>query len=259
MAKTISSAVFGVDMRNSLLIFICVSALFRLFGFPTPSWPWSLLGIATAINYGLLPNIGQLLYPLIVKRRMRVIHVIGAVALALVVSVGLWFKILGYLILAIAVGLGWWVAVANAQKVRDRASHWPILHYPVPVLILSALYSGLLAQQFTPDYIWYVEMLTVLPLVAHFGHECMKEGGFPLLSLTQDMARHWRIYRLQPFKMRRVPLQVTRRFYAKQAANLQGQTDIEDLLRRADEITTGSVFLFFFLVAASCLEGYILG
>lgn len=259
MGKLILSAVFGVDMRNSLLIYIGVSVLFRLFGLPMPPWPWSLLGIATVMNYGLLPDIDLLLYKLILKRKMALLHLIGGTAFILVVAAGLWFKIFGFLILALAIGLGWWVAVANAQKVRERASHWPLMHYPVPVLVLSALYSGLLAQQFTPDYIWYAEALTVLPLVSHFAHDCMQEQGFPLFSLTQDMAKHWRIYRLQPFKMRLVPIQVTRRFYAHQATNLHRQTDIEDLLRRADDITASSVISFVFLLAVSLLEAYLLG
>lgn len=259
MAKLILSAIFGVDMRNSLLIYICISVLFRLFGLPMPVWPWSLLGILTVANYGLLPDLDLLLYRLIVNNKMKMLHLIGVIACTAVVAVGLWLKIFGFLILALAIGLGWWVAVANAQKVRERGSHWPLLHYPIPVIIVAALYSGLLALQFSPEYFWYAEALTVLPLVAHFAHDCLQEQGFPLFSLTQDMGEHWRIHRLRPFKVRRVPIQITRRFYKSQGAKLYSQTGVEDLQRRADAITTSGIVAFFFLLAASCLEAYLLG
>lgn len=257
MFKLFLSMIFGTDMRNSLVAYMIVTAVFAHAGWPIPTWPWSLSGIATVILFGHLPDFDLIPYRLILKDKVGLLFALGIISFLFCWALMFWLSSPGFWGLGLVALLAMVVAYSNGLKVIWRASHWPIWHYPLPVIAISAGLTWLFARQYAPAFTWYYELLTAIPLVLHFGHDCLQEQGFPLFSFGQRFDAHWRLS--WPLKLDRVPTLVTAQFYADQAANLHRQTALQDLDRRADPITWDRVAVFLLLLCAALLSALLLG
>jgi hypothetical protein len=130
---------------------------------------------------------------------------------------------------------------AQRYRIINRASHWPSAHYPVPFLlglaaIIASATHGL--SWIAASFYWVLFM----PLVVfHFAHDCIQKQGFPVLSLSQDTAKH---YRLSPSGFRRVPKYIVVDHYEKQFSKWGKAKAHADADRRTNPVTVNGLLMF---------------
>lgn len=235
---------FAIDTIMPFAISVPLPAV-HLHPFSISLWWWHVhavprlvIAVMIASLAAVLPDLDMIPYKLIRKNRQGLFVVIAFLAYAGCLALFAAFGKPFFIWLAITDALATTTALVALEKARRRASHWPIGHHPLPVIVISFGLTWRFAMDFDPQHLLYYELLVMPLIVLHFLHDAIQPQGFPLLSPFTD--NH---YRVTKWPMR-VPNEVVRKHYRDQAARTESLSSKEDALWRADKVTPLRIFLF---------------
>jgi len=231
MFKLLKDILFGAPLFIGCVIFLLVTLVFTWAGLPVPSgWRFLFVGILLMGSSSILPDTDMILYQQIYKRNDGMVFALALASALPLFGIGWWFNWYAFRILALfaftAFVVPWALA---AQKVRARASHWPVWHHPILVIPAWAFIVALFAREFDSENLWFYEAIAVLPLLFHFAHDSIQRQGFSWLSPFSDT--HFSIG--WPHIVSRVSDDIVTAHYALQALNAKERTSKEELEWRA--------------------------
>lgn len=246
--KLLKGAIFGTDMFMGLAWYTLLTCAFYALGMPAPLGLAALFPPVIAVIGAHLPDFDLLPYKWIMKGRISRLIIVGIAASGIYVGLSLWLNADSFIILAVLNIFIVIMAVGVKELVRERASHWPILHHPIPVIIGAAGLAGAFTSDFASEHFLYYELLVVPLVIAHFLHDGIQPQGHPFLSPISNDHYRWRP--AAPLRFEAIPNELVSEFYYLQVKREETMTGKEDLERRAEKVTV-QTFLRNSLVAIS--------